>query len=488
MGYSGYGSKGAFRLYPCHNDALLYPLSTTEAESRLTVLKKGDMIPLLSESIIEDFQRNSDMTLQGKAGIPSKQIIAKLGGGQLSCQGCYLGLDALIAAALGWEYPSTTDSPTFLESAAGAGSKLSGTTTAGSTGTTLKDATLNQFTTANIGEWVRITSGAAEGQVRRITDAPLADELTVTPAWTIDPGTGVTYEIASVFRHDLELSTNMNDELVDDIYSGYSAATSGAATDIIKRWGTLVFLKVTSTTWEWRACMVNSMDISINNQEGLQITFEIIPFDLDRANSQTPANWDWSAGDYVQERIRFADCAFRIDDYSASTALTDDDKLSISEFHLSVKNNLVPDDRGMSSGFYRLQPVRSAKREITGSLIVPRYSAETRLTKFAANTIQMADLKAVGSTIISAGTYENAFEIYMKSLVLTKPDISIGGADVLREKWEFQLQVPAAEPKGMGATGSTDLASTTGDLQELIIRTVNTNPFNAFRGMNAETT
>lgn len=483
----GYKAKAGFRLYTCHNNANVYPLSATEAENSLTVLKKGDLIPLLNEGVVEDFAKNFEGTLQGKAGIPSSQIISKMGGGQIGIEGCYLGLDALIAAAMGWEYPATTDSPTFLESAAGSGSALGGTTTAGSTGTALYDTVNLQFSSAIIGEWVRITSGAAEGQVRRITAVPSTSQITVTPAWTIAPGTGVDYQIAKVFRHDLELATNMGDELVDDIYSSYSSGGSGGATDILHRWGTLVFQKTTSV-WEWRACMVNSMSISLNPQDGLRFTFELVPFDLDKTNSQTPDNWAWSAGLYVQERIKFPDCVFRMDDYSASTALTSNDELAISEFSLNLKNNFVIDDRSLKSSYYRLQPVRSAPREITGSIVLPRYAVDTRLSTFAANTIQMADLISTGSLLITGGTYYNAFQLYMKSLVLTKPDYSIGGPGVIKEKWDFQLQVPAAEPKGMGATGSTDLASTTGDLQEMIIRTINTNPFNAFRGMNAETT
>ena len=476
----GYKSKAAFRLHGA--SATGYPLSTDNAEAVATVLRKGDLIPLLSESISEEYEYALENTIIGHSGVARVQNIARMGGGGLSCEGCYLGLDSLIAAALGWEKPANSAansvSPLFTESAGGEGSAVSGTTATGTTGTTIV-ATTEVFSSNMVGEWVRIeeTGDTSEGQVRRITAIASATTATITPEWTTNPGAGKAFTAARIFTHLLEPAPSLHDELITNYYTNYHIHTSGLSTHLLKRWGTLVAAKTVSN-WEWRAAMVESMKISFKPKDGLLLDFEIVPFDLDRVNSQTPGYWAWSAGKYHQERVRFADCVFRLGNYSASTPLNDDNILSFQEFELTVKNNMQLDARGTSSGLYRLQPMINSRREISGSLTLPRYAADARLASHSADTILMADLVCTGSTPIS--TTPVAFKLYLNSLKLLKPDITIPGPGVLTEKWGFEVILPAATPSGMNA-------STNGYLEQLTINTVNTNPYNAFRGQNAET-
>jgi hypothetical protein len=178
-----------------------------------------------------------------------------------------------------------------------------------------------------------------------------------------------------------------------------------------------------------------------------------------------------------QRRILFADGIFRIGDYSASTALTDANKLNIREFNLTLKNGMKTDDRGTNSSYYRLEGERNQYTKITGNFIIPRYINDARFTKFDANTKQMAYLKCLGPKPIGGLSLE--FTIYLGSLLLTKPAIPIDDPGLLMEQWDFEALIPAEAPAGFPT-------ATSGVNPQLMIKTVDSNPFNAFRSQNKE--
>jgi hypothetical protein len=71
-----------------------------------------------------------------------------------------------------------------------------GTATAG-TGTTLTDTSKTWTTGQWVGGTLTLTGGTGAGQSRAIT-ATTANQLTVTPAWTVNPAAGTTYTISAV--------------------------------------------------------------------------------------------------------------------------------------------------------------------------------------------------------------------------------------------------------------------------------------------------
>ena len=258
----------------------------------------------------------------------------------------YLGLDDIWAALLGFEKPSFDGSPSFDESAS-ADNPMTGTTSAGTTGTTLEDTNVSQFISDNVGEFVRIADegDAAEGQVRRITTLTDTDNLVISPAWSSNPGAGKTYQIARAFTHNFECVPNLGVENIGDVYSTYAAETSGNATDKLLRFGTLVFDKSTSI-WEWRGVMVNSLTLTHNAKTGVKISIECIPFDLDLSSSVNTASstWGFSAEPttpiHLQEKIVGADLVFRLGDWSSGTPLDSGDNQAISDFSITISNNL----------------------------------------------------------------------------------------------------------------------------------------------------
>ena len=496
----GIASKAAFRLNKPNLNVDLVPDTNgkqttgydSQGDAATNAQRMGpyDQLPFLSESLTEQYEYDDDLTLGGKAGVSGHDITAKLHGGQIELQGSYLGMDNIIAAAMGYEKPSYNNSPSYDE-AQSADNPMTGTTTSGSTSTTLEDDSNSQFEASNIGEWVRIADSgdATEGQVRRITANADADNLTITPAWSSDPGAGSDYQIARAFTHTYEPATIMHVEDIDDIYTNYATETSGNNADHYLRFGTMVFDKGVSL-WEYRQCMVNSLTFNYNVKEGLKLTADIIPHSLSISPSVNTASstWDYSASPttpiHLQERIMGADLVFRLDDYSDSSLLTSADNLPISEFSLTINNNLKTDEQTTVQGLYITEPIRDGFREVTGTITVPRYTSNTPLTDYQADTALMASIIFTGSSLTGSNVAAtNVLRLFLRTLKITGHSESISGPGGIVQTYNFKCFVPTATT---AVDDDTTCPAVNNASSEIVIQTRNNNPFNAFRAQNGE--
>ena len=334
----GIKSKAAFRLNkpdlnvdlsPTTNGAVVtvYPTSVAVAAAGAQRMGPYDLLPLLSETFTENYDFDDDMTLIGKAGIGGHDAVSKAINGSIELQGTYLGLDNILAATFGMCKTEYDQYPQYNESQSG-DDPMTGTTSAGSTATTLQDDNVSQFVAGNIGEWVRIADSgdATEGQVRRITARADADNMTITPAWTSNPGAGSDYQIARGFFSQYECATNMHVVTHDSLTPLYSTESSGNSSDVRLNFGTLCFDK-TVGIWEYRGVMVNSLTFNYNIKSGLTLTADLIAYDLDLSSSVNTASttWDYCEGPttpiHLQERIMGADLTFRLDDWSNGTGV-----------------------------------------------------------------------------------------------------------------------------------------------------------------------
>lgn len=464
----------------------LYPTTIALATTNAQRMGPYDLLPLLTEGVNENYEYDDDKTIAGKSGVKGHDQVSRLSSGPLELRGTYLGLDNIIALAMGYERPSFSNSPSFDETSATVANPMIGTTTAGATGTTLQDTNVSQFTDANIGEWVRIADSgdATEGQVRRITARADADNMTITPAWESNPGAGSDYQIARVFTHTFECSTNLHIENWDDVYTNYSTETSGNSTDKVMRYGTLCFEK-TVDQWEWRGVMINQLTFNYTVKTGLMLTADILPFDFLEGSSvnTSSSTWAYSAQPttpiHLQERIMGADLTFRIDDWSAGTALTSADNTAISEFTLNLNNNLKSDEQNTVTGLMIAEPYRNGFREITGTVTIPRYAANTFITHYQADNVLMASFAFVGSTLTGANiSSTNASTIWLRALKLTSVGAPISGPEGITHTFGFKALIPTSASAGMPAVNNAGT--------EMVIQTTNNNPFNSLRSQNGE--
>ncbi len=454
--------------------AAAYPTTPTLADTVEVALGGSDLIPLLSEGLETENSWDHDETIIGGASTIGSDLVGIMPAGPLEVSAHYDGLDALIGCALGFEKPLATDSPDFVGATA-----LTG---AGAMTSTQFIATAGVFAAGDVGKSIRVVSSTGQGQVRRITTLTTDKIVVVTPAWDVTP-VGMTGEMSRDFTHTFECSNGLATEEWDDFYASWPTGGVYNAADKIVRRLTVGVEKNQTKPWVFRSAMVNSMSISAQAGSGLSFSFDLVPFDLDRDSGTNTASttWDWDNSSELfedNERILFSDIDyFRIDAYSTGTALTSADNYGINGFELSINNNLQTDDQDAITGNYRVEPARGGMREITGTITLPRYEADTFVTWAESGTLLMAELSVSGSTIDSLA---RNMKIYICSLKLEQKSVPIDGASVIKQTFNFRALAPT------GAPASFPTANLTAPRSEIFIQTTNQNPFNVFLDQNKE--
>ncbi len=469
-------SKAAFRL---ESDAGMvnaaYPTTVAGADTEEVLLKSSDQITFLSESLKENLSFEQDVTLLGTPGVPNTDLVSILPAGSLEIRGFYDGLDALIAAAMGFELPLATNSPAAQNSTA--------LISTDSGATSYKDGG-NPFASGDIGKFIRVVSGAAEGQVRRISAFVGAGEVTITPAWDSNPVNATTAVMAQEWLHLFELSNHLHDELWTSVYGSYPTGGVGTANDQIIRRGTLGLLKWNPIPQIWRSCFINSLTISLSAGGVLSVTAEFIPFDLDKTSSTNTTglsnNWafDHASPLFVtNEQIIFPEISYFRIAATGDAPLDSGDNTGIREFTITINNNLKVDDMDASSTFYRLMPMRNSHREITGNFKIPRYNADTFFDFQNAESELIVNLKITGSTIASSARYIN---FWLPSLKLESGEAPVGGAGVVPQSYNFRCLTPGAAVTGFPTQNLIAPRS------ELMIQTLSQNPYSMFRDQQKE--
>lgn len=457
------------------------------ADDEEVKLGGSDKIPFLSESVEEDHTFELDETLAGTPGITQSDRVGLMGGGSIEIQGMYDGLDAIIACAMGFELPNATGSPTYKNSTA-----LT-VNVGGLANNTWLDSGI-PFVAGDLGKFIRVTNGVGEGQVRRIIQYLNTEAVDIETAgdgviWDQNPAAGDTAEMAREFVHTFELANQLKDEkfsVMDDTQN-WTYPTGGVGTDndqIIRR-GTYGVDKLGSKPWIWRSCMVNSITFAVSSGGSLKVTAELIPFDLDRDSGTNTASstWEWDNNSPLfspaeNERTIFPHLTYiRIGAFSTGAPLDSSDNMSINDFSITINNNIKADDQDAITGVYRVEPTRGGFREITGSLSIPRYEDDIFADWLTNKTILMAYIQFEGSIF---PTDKRGLNIFICSMELTSPSRPVGGADVIAQTYGFRALIPTGQPNGFPTQNQDSPRS------EVMIQTINHNPFNMFRDQNRE--
>ncbi len=457
-----------------------FPVSEATADTEEVLLKSSDQLPFTSEGLDENFAWSPEETLDGSPGASSTENIAILDDGPIELQGYYDGLDAILACALGFELP---DAAQFPEPGDGTGTALTSTS---SDASSYLDSG-NPFVSGDVGKFIKTTSGNGEGQVRRISAFVNSGDVTITPNWDTTPDDATTAVMDQEWRHLFECSNNLEDELWTNVYSSYPTSGVGTANDQILRRMTVGFTKHSTTPQIHRSAMVNVLTIKLDKTNGMTFSSELMAFNKDLSSATNGAasadNWDFDHASplFVEnERIVFSGVDyFRVDAF-ANGALTSDDNWGIDEFEISVNNQMKGDDQSVSSTPWRVQPGRNAMREVTGTFKLPRHSTDQFDTWLTAKTPLTLELSVSGSTI--ASTARNV-SIFVPQLIIETVSNPIAGAGISTVTVGFRAISPSTE---VAASSPYDEVGLTAPRSELLIETLNQNPFNMFRDQQKE--
>lgn len=463
----------------------VYPTTEALADAEEVKLASYDLVPMISESIDDAHEFENDESIIGNAGVIQSDRVSREPSGTIVVQGMYDGMDAGIACALGAEKWNSPDYTVGTEKT-GTDGAISGD------GPILLESLSNTFTAADTGKYIRFnTSGDVDLLEGRVQLVQYHDEHRLLINALYPKYTNLGFELANEFKHTFVPVNNLEDVLWKSIFSDYPTTGAGTANDLMIRRMTIGIAKAVSL-WVYRSCMVNTMRISGSAKSGIQFEFGILPFDRvtdslaeGRQAGTTIETWKknlkYSSSTLftpvTNERILFSDLTFRVDDYSTSTGLTSADNVGISSFEINVNNNLDTSTHDSISGEYRRVPLRNGKREVSGSITIPRYTADNLISKISSDTIQMAHFNFVGSTI---STIQRAFQIWLPSLKFTSHNEQIGGAGIVQSVLGFQCYVPAGQAKDFPTYPVTN------PNPDIIIQTTNQNPFSMFRKQNTE--
>jgi len=255
-----------------------------------------------------------------------------------------------------------------------------------------------------------------------------------------------------VYKHTFELANNLHTQSWQ-AGDGILAGSGYLAGDNKVRRGTLCIDKSVSI-WELASVMINAMTIR-GNSKGVQLEFDLIPYELDRASAVNTSSAAWSIPDDDWLSINFQDLILWLDDYSAVSALTSDDAMGISEFSIKLENHLQV-KRDSRSGLYIAEPRREAKRLVTGSFTVPRYESDDLLNKLDDQDPIMAMLRFTGSQIGATGYYRTLW-IWLPTIKFDKIDAPLGGPGLIPVAHTFTAEIPTALPDGFPAEATKEM-------------------------------
>ncbi len=473
----GYNAKCAFRIVGKGNSSLAYP---TDPETPTPETLSGyDLLPFLSGDLPEQTEQELDDTLGGQAGYEASDIV-KIGvGGSVELEGLYGTLNQLILAAFGYERVRTAAVLEFPTAVGG----ITGSATGGGANY-LDDTAKAWVTNEHAGKWVRLKEqgGGNRHEVRRIV-SNTATRLMIAPNWGVQPVSGTPYEIAFVWDHQYEFSRKLHVHPITD----YGLTNPWDASAYFALYGTLGIDQQIAVL-EYPGAMVNSLTLKLAGKT-LKVSAELIAFCKNFRTSgrnASSAGWKYNesedslvAGGLLEFNAAiFGDAVFRIGDWSSSAALVNANQLGITEFELKINNNLKTDDRSTKSGLYIIEPVNGGKRDVTGSIKLPRHTEITRFTDLRSNKKLMADVVFTGPGVAGSGSYSFKLGLNLRQLKWDPGKAGVDGPGVVAEMWPFRCFQPSAVSAGMPTP------STGADNSEVIVTTRDACPFNFLMGQN----
>jgi hypothetical protein len=217
--------------------------------------------------------------------------------------------------------------------------------------------------------------------------------------------------------------------------------------------------QVSTTPWQFNGVYFNGFTITGNAKENIKATFPVIAYDVDRTTggtSETELNTLYTTVSAAPpKKVLFSDLVFRIGD--DADALGDADQLGINSFTFTFNRNLTdpefssPDYGTHTATRNTIEPVVNGMREVTLSITLPRYKADSFFTWRDSDEKLQCDIKFTESS----GDNIKGFNIYMPTLKVVSVSAPVSGSGVVPVTVNFKVFLKHADNSYMTLTDST---------------------------------
>jgi hypothetical protein len=217
--------------------------------------------------------------------------------------------------------------------------------------------------------------------------------------------------------------------------------------------------QVSTTPWQFNGVYFNGFTITGNAKENIKATFPVIAYDVDRTTggtSEAELNTLYTTVSAAPpKKVLFSDMVFRIGD--DADALGDADQLGINSFTFTFNRNLTdpefssPDYGTHTATRNTIEPVVNGMREVTLSITLPRYKADSFFTWRDSDEKLQCDIKFTESS----GDNIKGFNIYMPTLKVVSVSAPVSGSGVVPVTVNFKVFLKHADNSYMTLTDST---------------------------------
>ena len=185
--------------------------------------------------------------------------------------------------------------------------------------------------------------------------------------------------------------------------------------------------------WELTGGMISSLSLSCAAGDSLKASIDMSGYNLAIDNSTTTTLAELAAlPSDVPNLCIFTDMTFRIN-YQEG-ALDSGDDIGISEFTLSVNNNMSdfeqtsPDDGSSHTDTMKtIQPIRNGTREVTFEFAMPRYESDYFFSRLSSDSNLQASIK------FENPTDARYMEILLPNFKVESVEASVGGAGAVTQ-------------------------------------------------------
>jgi hypothetical protein len=197
--------------------------------------------------------------------------------------------------------------------------------------------------------------------------------------------------------------------------------------------------------WELLSCMVSQLSLAWQ-PDGCTCTVETMAYALSTSPTVNTAAVLRRAVPNSAPEVTLWDLEVRLAPWSPTTPLGSGDRLAVSSASLTVQNPLVSAS-GPRTGLASEEFERSGPPLVQGSLLVPRYTSNTLVQAWPANTRWMLALRCTGPDMRPGVPWQ--LHLYVPGLYLTQADPSplSHGRSSLPVQW--YAATPPAPAAGM---------------------------------------
>lgn len=228
--------------------------------------------------------------------------------------------------------------------------------------------------------------------------------------------------------------------------------------------------------WRYLNCMVNSMTIRAG-LDGVSAEWGLSAYKQDLLATGSAGTWTTGTNAYSKERAVFPHLSVGLAAVGASAPAA----IAVKEITLTLSNPLADD--WASGSKYKIEPIRTGPRKVSGTIKLARYADNTFPTALTSETDFMLDLKFASPNIIKTGanassqSWVNTLEFICPLVRFTKANFPVAGPGVIEGDIEFEAFVPTSYPAWIAGAGGPARYIDLKKSQEMMFVGRNSRPF-----------